>query len=296
MQETEILVFEAGLEHLDMLMELGRHHYPAGHPALDPRFLTWFYLRNPAGPARLVVAREGAQWIGLIVLIPVPLQVDGQAQRACFAVNVLTHPAHRGKNLFSKMIGAAREVLVAEGTWLMGHPNGNALPGWKRQKMQFRPPLKLFMARFALPFSGIRAHPVRTLEHLQALSATLWDNTATGASLCRSPQWLHWRFLEPPHRQYDMRAITECGRMLGLRVTRRFKPGVDLMVDWVAMPEDESRLIGSAARPTLVMHPGGVPGCWSLPARRDLPFFASSWDENAALTDVAAITLAASDF
>jgi hypothetical protein len=295
MQETEFDVFTATPAHLDALIELGRHHYPAGHAVLDPRFLTWFYLENPAGPATLVVAREGALWIGLIVLIPVPLQVGGQQRKACFAVNVLTHPEHRGKSLFVKMIRAAQGALEAEGRWLLGHPNTNALPGWKRQKMQFRSPLNLHLARFALPFSGIRTRSLHTLEDLQALPPAVWQGAA-GASLQRSPEWLHWRFLAPPHRKYDVRAIMQRDRVLGLRVTRRFKPGVDLMVDWASTAADEGRVIGSVLRPTLVMHPGTAHAGWRLPVKRELPFFASTWEDSGTRIDVAAITLAASDF
>ena len=67
-------------------------------------YLNWFYGKNPNGPATLIVAHEGDLWIGLIVLIPITLYFKQQEQRACFAVNVLTHPEHRAKNLFVKMI------------------------------------------------------------------------------------------------------------------------------------------------------------------------------------------------
>ena len=87
----------ANYSHLVSLIKLGRTYYSAGHPVLTNKFLEWFYINNPAGPATLIVAEEDDLWIGLIVLIPVMLECSGQLQKACYAVNVLTHPEHRGK-------------------------------------------------------------------------------------------------------------------------------------------------------------------------------------------------------
>jgi len=100
--DTQIKIMGCNSSHLEHLVELGRTYYPIGHPILTKEFLNWLYLDNPAGPATLVFAEEGGCWIGLIALIPIILEYKGNLQKACFAVNVLTHPDHRTKTYLSK--------------------------------------------------------------------------------------------------------------------------------------------------------------------------------------------------
>lgn len=302
---VEITAFSADSTHLQPLIDLGRTYYPVGHPVLTEEFLRWFYLGNPAGPATLVVALEGELWIGVIALIPVMLECPGdRTQKACYAVNVLTHPAHRGKNLFVKMISHARELLASRGIWLLGHPNSNATPGWVRQKMAFREPLQLHVAKFRMPFSSVSEASIRGLSQLQAIPADFW-NTVGGASdvhLKYTPEFIAWRFIDAPHRTYSVAAVEKHGRLLGLRVTRRYKGPVDLMIDFIGPSATLSSLIASVRRPTLVMHAGlGCTGpevnrgSWTVPAKRQIPFFVTTWNQ-ASDDDMTGITLAASDF
>ena len=302
---TQIDMWPAQVEHLHQLKELGATYYPMGHPALTDAYLSWFYLDNPAGPASLVVAHENGVWIGLIALIPIRLLTQGQDQRACFAVNVLSHPDHRGKNLFVKMIRCAKERLSQQGVWLLGHPNGNALPGWKRQKMEFQAPLRLRLVRPAWPFSGLQLKTLTSVEELHRLSADVWRSGSQRADthVPSSAEFMAWRFISAPHRQYRIVAVYRRQKILGLRVTRRFKGPVDLMVDACASMFDLGSVMGSVRRPTLLMHSGGgasqaaaEAGSWALSTQREFPFFVTRWQPGLPAIDAAGISLAASDF
>ena len=198
--DTQITAWTANGSHLASLIALGCTYYPVGHPVLTEEFLKWFYLDNPAGPATLIVAHEGDLWIGIIVLIPAMLECSGQLQKACYAVNVLTHPKHRGKNLFVKMIRHARGLLSSEGIWLLGHPNANAIPGWKRQNMEFRDPLHLYLAKFRLPFSSIRENRISSLEQLREIPSSFWNKLVDrpDVHLKCTPEFIAWRFLDAP--------------------------------------------------------------------------------------------------
>ena len=302
--ELEISAYPAKEEHWPSLIGLGKTYYPSGHPALTEKFLKWFYLENPAGPAILIAAHENDLLIGLVVLIPVTLESAGTIQRACYAVNVLTHPDHRGKNLFVKMIRHARDYLSAEGIWLLGHPNPSAVPGWKRQKMEFRDLLHLYLAKFRFPFSSIREHEIRNLKQLRAIPDSFFVSLAERQDVhvqCY-PEYIQWRFLDAPHKEYRVVAVESHGEFLGLRITRKFKGPVDLAVDFIAPIKSIKALLSSLRRPTLIMHSGvGAAGsvvndsCWRLPIKRQFPFFVSTW-ENVCSHDMNGITLAASDF
>ena len=303
--ETKISALPCDSSHITALIGLGATYYPYGHHALSKDFLKWLYLDNPSGPATLIMAHEENFLIGLIALIPIVLECQGKLQKACFAVNVLTHPDHRSKNLFVKMIKCARQTLSEQGVWLLGHPNANAVPGWKRQKMFFRDSLHLYMAKFnwTLPFKSIRQ--ISSLEQLKSLPSNFWGTLTERADthISYTPDFIAWRFLDAPHRKYNVSAVEFRGNLLGLRVSRRFKGPVDLMVDCVAPVAMLGGVLSSVTWPTLVMHSGmgGATneidrGCWKLPIKRSFPFFVTTWDSTSVVNDPSGITLAASDF
>ncbi len=285
------------------LISLGRTYYRPDSPVLNEASLKWLYVDNPDGAATLIIAREGDLWIGLIALIPVMLEHSGRLQRSTYAVNVLTHPEHRGKKLFVKMIGHARSLLAAEDRWLLGHPSASATPGWTRQAMEFRDPRDLYIAKFHPPFSSVRKRRIRTLEELRDISPLFWIEVANrpDVHVRYTPEFFAWRFLDAPHREYVVSAVEERGTLLGLTVTRRFKGPFDLMVDFVGPVRTMGKILASGRRPTLVAHPiaGSVgaevtKACWKLPVRRQLPFFATTWDPDNVF-DMTGISLAASD-
>lgn len=303
--ETEISALSCDSSHIESLVGLGGTYYPEGHAALSKDFLRWLYLDNPNGPATLIVAHDDDLWIGLIALIPIFLECHGKLQKACFAVNVLTHPDHRTKNLFVKMIKCARQSLTEQGVWLLGHPNANAVPGWKRQKMNFRDSLHLYLTKFnwILPFRNTRR--ICSLEQLRELPSDFWQSLTERPDtyLKYTPEFIAWRFLDAPHRKYVVSAVESRGNLLGLRVTRRFKGPVDLMVDFVAPVSMLGDVLSSVSRPTLIMHSGlgctanGINrGCWKLPFKRVFPFFVTTWDSTSVVDNLSGITLAASDF
>jgi GNAT superfamily N-acetyltransferase len=301
--DTNIDAWVAKEEHFNCFVELNRTHYADGHHALDAGFFRWFYLDNPAGPATFVVAHEAGQWIGVIVLIPILLQRDGALQRACFAVNVLTHPEHRGKNLFSKMIRHAKDVLAEQQVWLLGHPNASALGGWKRHKMDFRTPLSLFLAKYSL-LSSFNSSKITSSVELAGVPdgffSTLSERDGLHVKVTR--EFIKWRYLDAPHRTYAVRLIVKGGEVQAIHVTRRFKGPFDLMVDYFGDLPAANRGSLSTLRPTLVMHAGeGHVGnilrrlAWKLPVKRQFPFFVSTWGQEAA-DDMSHISLSASDF
>jgi hypothetical protein len=303
--ETQISACTCESSHFESIIGVVASSYPKGHQALDKDFLKWFYLDNPAGRATLIVAHERDFWIGLMVLIPVILESHCRSQRACFAVHGLTHPKHRGKKVFIKMIKCASDFLANQGVWLLGHPNAYALHAWKRQNVTFREPLRLFLAKFNLPFSSTRVHRISSLEQLRELPSRFWHALADkpDAHIKYTPEFIAWRFLDAPHREYFVSAVENRGVLLGLRVTRRFKGPFDLMVDYAASSSTLGGVLSSVRRPTLLVHSGFGSAayelkkrCWKLPFKREIPFFLSTWDSRTDIDDMTGITLSASDF
>lgn len=300
--ESNISIFECSLSYLDNLAELGMSYYPPDHHALSHNFLKWFYLDNPYGPAKIAAVEELGKLIGVIAFIPIELESSGIVQKACYAVNVLTHPDHRGKNLFIKMIKCASLSLSHTNTWLLGHPNASAVPGWKRQKMKFTDPLHVYVTKPGL--RNIRLIAINSAEQVMNLPSSFWQSLKSRSDMhaMYSPEYIRWRFIDAPHKKYSVYSVFSRDELVGLRISRRYKGPVDLLIDAVATTSNLSRVLSSGLRPTLFMHAGTgisgsevVKGCWRLPIQREFPFFVTDWSSGHR-EDLSGITLSASDF
>jgi hypothetical protein len=289
----------------DKLINLGKTYYPANHPALTDSFLKWLYLNNPDGRATLVIAQETELWIGMMVLIPITLEhSSGLLQKACYAINVLTHPDHRTKNLFVKMISHTKTFLQEQNIWLLGHPNANAIPGWKRQKMQFREPLQLYINKLSF-FIGVHKESIKNLEQLSNIPKEFWTQLAQrqDAHVKYTPEFIAWRYLEAPHKQYRVFSVYKNKQLLGLYITRNFKFCIDLTIDFISPSvSNYAVLLSSVFKPTLLMFPSLnnaqpeiLKACWKLLVKRQFPFFVTTWIKEDTF-DMSGITLAASDF
>jgi hypothetical protein len=226
-------------------------------------------------------------------------------------VHVLVHPAHRGKNLFVRMIRAVNEERRRTGEWLIGHPNDSATPGWRRTKMAFRT-VDEVRVRFPLlggsRWSGRRA--VRLSEATLALcdfsALDQWRRRLGSPALLVDRAFLKWRFLDHPIHRYEIFGWLDGDLLLGYYVRRRFRiPLVWLAVDWqgedlwregppgawlspTLVPWPIEHSTGQADRPRMLFKPRGLD--------RQFQFFATPADERGADNEPwSYITLAASD-
>lgn len=297
LQYVHLIADEAALQ---SAMTLAASHFPPEHPCRNVGYLRWLYLQNPAGPATLVVALDGHHWVGMLALVPIELLHDGKPQAASFCVNVLSHPAYRGKNIFVNLIKLSRELLAARRTWLIGHPNTAAIPGWTRRKMQFRDPLRPSIPSVSISNWMRQTVRIRNRPDLLALPAELWNPKWPGVRIRLSPEFMAWRYLDHPCRIYDMRTVRTAfaSQPIGLTVSRPFKPGVRLVVDWT---HPGCKALPGRFPLQLVMAPrsgasSDAQALWQPTERKSMAFFVSTWDTELPNTAFHELTLGASDF
>jgi hypothetical protein len=219
------------------LLRLASTHYPDGHNARCGEYLVWLYEKNPHGAGKVVAAVENDTLIGMMGLIPLKIRVGDLHFIANTVVNVLTHPAHRGKNLFVKMIHAATRYCEERQEWLIGHPNAKALPGWKRTKMHFHSGYSL---NWIPPFARLCSEEEMTitlnsesdLRRLDFRPLIAWQSDLGAPVIEADSAFLIWRFIQHPTRQYRARAITSGNSIRGYAMIRRLAPLVDFVVDW----------------------------------------------------------------
>ncbi|WP_170309531.1 GNAT family N-acetyltransferase [Litorilituus lipolyticus] len=298
-----IFTRQADVSEFEKLKQLSRAYYDENHPVLNDAYLNWIYLENPAGKATLVLVEEEQIYIGVIALIPLVLKVNGKSQQACFAINVLTHPEHRKKSLFTKMIKFAKTYLAEENIWLLGHPNRNALPGWKRQKMQFKPEFSAYMPKFKWPFSSYKSKKITSRAELEALPETFWQQTMPENTIYleNSLAFIAWRYLDAPFSNYTVNLIQHKNNAIGLTISKPFKGPVSLMVHYASNGDAIDQVVRTN-RPTLIMSSSTGnyadklhAGCWKLPLNKTMPFFLSSWQTEQDNYDFSPLTLAVCD-
>ena len=289
--------------HLEPLFALFGSYFKPDDRLLTASYTRWLYARNPFGPARMVKVVEGERWVGFMAMIPVKLGRSGESQQAFYVVNVLVHPEFHGKNLFGRMIEAAMVQVEAEGAALMGHPNDMALKAWQRARMHFHEPLS---PSLALPFSwgsGIKSRMALSAADLapqrEALNEAVqqhpwWRVAAT-------PQYLTWRYLEHPTNRYQVQCLEAKGVAKGVQITKRIKPGLNLLVDQFVHPSGTQAATSKLPLLTVCFLPGlakadASTARWSLPLKKRIPFFLTRPSAPVNAIDAARIGLSASDF
>jgi hypothetical protein len=295
--ELQVVVKDVDYDDIESSIKLSSAYFKEGHPCLQRSYLEWLYLRNPHGRASMAIATLDDAWIGMTALVPVALTKAGVIQRARYAANVLSHPEHRDKNVFIKLIKAIGSAMSLQGEWLLGHPNKLALPGWKRQKMAFREALRPYLLLPNLGMHPGKLKKVCTFSELQDLSFDHIPN-GHGWKINYGADFFKWRYLDSPIKSYEIHAY-ETGDSLNLFVTRPYRRGVILMVDWTS---SSVLKIGHTFLPSLCMLPeeearrNDSARLIRLPSNREIPFFLTTYGPALPSGEFFGVSLGASDF
>lgn len=200
--KVSVPLSDLGSEQRDEFLGLMREVY--GHAMSEEEF-EWFFERNPVGNRILSAAEDGGRVAGVLAMSLARAVVDGREELVAFAVHAVTHPASRGKGLFSKLELRNEERAAEVGASLaLGFTNPVAGPilvgklGWRdlyRMRLWARPLLSRWRRRWPLPPDGV---PDRFRERHEAA----WRAVAPrwGNCLVRDGAYLNWRYLDSPKR------------------------------------------------------------------------------------------------
>ncbi len=168
--------------------------FPSAAAQFTQAYLTWQYVRNPAGPAVGFNAFAGETLAAHYVTLPIRVQLEGRACKGLLSLNTATHPQHQGKGLFTKLADATYQYAASQGYELVvGVANANSTPGFTRKLgFQLVSPLEARLGVGPLPSQD----PRFTSEF-----EVLWDR-----------ELLAWR-LANPSRAYRLRQRGESVRV-----------------------------------------------------------------------------------
>ena len=299
----EISIEDYADHQLGPLFELLGSYFQPDDRLLTAAYTRWLYAENPFGLARMVKATEGKRWVGFMAMIPVELARRGERRRAYYVVNVLVHPEFLGKHLFGRMITAAKKLVTDENAVLMGHPNDMALKSWQRARMHFHDVLKPSLVTPWLRSKGISACNVVDIKQLQTVLPLLSAQAAEAQrwSLAVTSDYVSWRFLCHPTYTYRVQLLEGSGVPAGFLVTRKVRPGINLLVDQFTLERYAADALGCLPWLTISFRPKSYMrefsgSLWLLPVKKQIPFFCTYYQQPFTAGDVMNLGLSASDF
>jgi GNAT superfamily N-acetyltransferase len=299
----EISICEFNANQFDRLAELFSSYFKSGNKLLDCTYITWLYGQNPFGPARMVIASEADRWVGFMAMVPTNFVKQGEQLLAYYVVNVLVHPEFHGKHVFGRMITAAKEHVKTKNAVLMGHPNDLAIKSWQRAKMHFVEQLKAGISAPRLRPRGVGVVEVTCIDQLlpvwpvlkaRALESDHWCLAASG-------EYINWRYLTHPVNNYRIQMVEVAGTPVGFMVTKKVRPGISLLLDQFLVDRHTRAALACLPWLTVSFKPQSVLSelsgvIWSLPIKKQIPFFFTKYDQPVVASEVLYQGLSASDF
>jgi GNAT superfamily N-acetyltransferase len=199
---ASVALFDLTSEQRDDFLGLMREVYGRAMPADE---FAWFFERNPAGGPILSAAEDGERVLGVLAMSLARALVDGREELVAFAVHAVTHPAARGKGIFSRLELRNEERAAEAGASLaLGFTNPLAGPilvgklGWRDL---YRMRLWARVLRLRRPAEGGRLPgPGGTLERFDERHEAAWRAVAPrwGNCLLRDEVYLNWRYADAP--------------------------------------------------------------------------------------------------
>jgi hypothetical protein len=217
------------------LADMAREEYPAGDIS-DSTYLQWEYRLNPAGPAVIALARDENNFAAAqYVLIPREVLINDRVIKGSLSLNTLTTGRFRGNGLFLKTAEAAYGNCVKdEICFSYGIPNQNSFNGFISRlgfnyigdlAFMVKPLNVLSIAKsfftgskdkkgneipIALDKDALAAKDVFTFNPDHEISCMKFFeqwNKQNHISIHRSPEYLKWRYMKCPSRNYTMLGV-----------------------------------------------------------------------------------------
>lgn len=93
-------------------------------------YLNWLYFENPRGSAIAFSAYYQREMVSHFATIPIDYEVEGTLRKGLLALNLVTHPNHRGKGLFIRVASETLDCAKKEGyDFVIGVSNQNSSYG-----------------------------------------------------------------------------------------------------------------------------------------------------------------------
>ncbi|EIE9665169.1 GNAT family N-acetyltransferase [Vibrio cholerae] len=239
------------------LMDFYKCYYSEDNRLFNAGYLNWFLLSNPAGHAKCVTITLENEIVANMFLVPIFVTQNGKKRLGYFAADVLTHPNHRDKNLFVKMIRCATEYIKSKELFIVGHPNDASTPGWKRTKMSFYPEYRSFFSKVSFNLFDRRCIEIKHKDMLFSFAERIEEiliknNQSIVWTDC---EFLYWKYMLNPVKKYTIKAIIIDGCLRGIVVFYKYKKAIDRVVHYIVEEGYEEKVYRSSIIPRIYSFP-----------------------------------------
>ena len=217
-QSSEIAYSTASQNDVAGLAKLYHEFYP--HLGWTERYLNWQYYENPAGHAKIWVAKAGGAIIATYVAIPHQVYVGGKTGLGWRIQDVITRPEYRGQGIYHHLSGVATKALSApEFLFSFTFPkegstshNGFIRSGWSNL---FQVPLHILADVRPLKRQTVPA-AVSSIGSFDSSVDSVWSSHVSRFrfALDRSSSYLNWRYSANPKGKYASFKLTLDGDVL----------------------------------------------------------------------------------
>lgn len=247
--KEEFQICEATLEDLEGVRDLINLVYPQAPWSKD--YLKWQYLDNPAGKARVWVAKHHNKIISSYAAVPHHLWFENKITTAWMVQDVLTDPDFRGKGLLHTLSHKCSSEIVTPAYPLnYTFPNQFSHKSFMRNgwEVGFRIPLRVFDPAQTVE-SLNRDDQKYAFAEISPSSAELDDLSARAQkqfkySVVRHRDYILWRYAQRPDAKYFFYGVRESGKLISMAILKYFEIAPDNTVahicDFIVDPAHEN--------------------------------------------------------
>lgn len=224
----------------------------------DLRRWRWEFVENPAGTGYVRLAWAGDTLAGHYAVIPYHIRTSQGTVKGSQSVDTFTRADYRGQGIFVGLAEEVYQAATAQGVSVVfGFPNQQSAHGLI-QRLHFAAPFSLYhyvrplrLGSIPVPIIGSRFGVTsRAIGAMPSDWAELQRSFESQHKLMieRSVNYMNWRFLECPDRQYELVEFRERKRLIGVVVLRQVGRTGQFIDALVADPVYWPTLIASGLR------------------------------------------------
>jgi hypothetical protein len=231
-----IKIVDSTEENLNEMVSFYRNYFAPKDEICSKDYLTWLYLDNPYGKAKLFLFYEEGELVGSTALIPSKL--NHNSENVYYAANVLVLPRAKNKLIFFLTIKSILKFLKENDAILIGHPNGKALPFWKKMKVNFFPTKKLsFLSKFSFFDTSIKVKQIFNVGEL------LDFKCSDKIGLPLNAKFYSWKFFNRNGCDYKKYILQDRNNnTIGFYITKKIFGPITLIVDYQFITTNENYL------------------------------------------------------
>jgi hypothetical protein len=189
----------------------------------------WRFKENPAGQFMIKLMWDGQNLIGHYAVSPIYVTFNNNRILTSHSLATMTHPDHGGKGIFKKLSLALYEKLENElgckAIW--GFPNNNShyafinSLSWKDISV-----LHTMGIKPEKLVNGINIPNIEEFDTFNQSHADYIENKLSvfAVKVERNVEYLNWRYCLKPSVKYRKFCITHENKIVGLIVTKTYKP------------------------------------------------------------------------